>query len=112
MPLEQVDAVLDLDRLGFVVRTFGGGSVQPEVRKRLAARSQTAQIVLTAGSLGPVSNDELYATALDDMREAGIAIENWLSARQARVRLALFLAAGRSYEPFGTRALERFAGNS
>ncbi len=102
------DAVL-LDQLGarsaqgVVIASMGAGSIPPlacEKIMRLAARG--VPVVLCSSAVGGrTAEEEYYPGAYDELRAAGVVIEDHLNARKARIRLMLSVGLGRRYTPFG-----------
>jgi L-asparaginase len=88
---------------GLVVAGMATGSVPPGARsrvRRLAERGLPIVLCSSATS-GRTAEEYYYPHAYDDLRNAGVAIENWLSPRKARIRLMLSLALNDPYTPFG-----------
>jgi hypothetical protein len=50
---------------------------------------------------GRTAEEEYYPGAYNELRAAGVAIENHLNARKTRIRLLLSLGLNRRYAPFG-----------
>ncbi|MCS6924348.1 MAG: asparaginase domain-containing protein [Candidatus Binatia bacterium] len=88
---------------GLVVTTVGAGSIPPDARRRiLTLAEQGVAVVLCANTRGGRTAEEYYYPgAYDDLRAAGVAIEDRLSPRKARIRLMLSLALHLPYVPFG-----------
>lgn len=88
---------------GLVVTALGAGSIPPSARQRiLMLAEQGVCVVLCASAAGGRTAEEYYYPgAYDDLRAAGVAIEDRLSPRKARIRLMLSLATHVPYVPFG-----------
>ncbi|MBM4255398.1 MAG: hypothetical protein FJ147_05815 [Deltaproteobacteria bacterium] len=88
---------------GLVVAGMATGTIPPTARKRvlqLAARGVPVVLCSSAVS-GTTADERYYPHAYDDLHNAGVVIENWLSPRKARIRLMLSLALHEPYVPFG-----------
>lgn len=88
---------------GLVVTALGAGSIPPDARRRiLTLAEQGVSVVLCTGAAGGRTAEEYYYPgAYEDLRAAGVAIEDRLSPRKARIRLMLSLAVRVPYVPFG-----------
>jgi L-asparaginase/Glu-tRNA(Gln) amidotransferase subunit D len=74
--------------------------------KLLALAKTGTPIVLCSGATsGRTAESYYYPKAYDDLRMAGVAIEDWLSPRKARIRLMLSVGCGVPYVPFGREFL-------
>jgi len=88
---------------GLIIAGMAAGSIPPIARThvlRLAERGLPIVLCSSATS-GRTAEEYYYPHAYDDLRNAGIVIENWLSPRKARMRLILSLALNEPYVPFG-----------
>ena len=92
---------------GLVIAAMAAGSVPPAARKRiLQLAEQGLPIVLcSSAASGRTAEEYYYPQAYDDLHNAGVVIENWLSPRKARIRLILSLALHEPYVPFGKELL-------
>ena len=92
---------------GLVIAGMAAGSVPPAARKRmLQLAEQGLPIVLcSSAASGRTADEYYYPHAYDDLHNAGVVIENWLSPRKARIRLILSLALHEPYVPFGKELL-------
>lgn len=102
------DAAL-LDRVqesavqGVIIAAMAAGSVPPLARKRILALAETGlPIVLCSGATsGRTAEHYYYPGAYDDLTAAGVAIEDYLTPRKARIRLMLSIGLHIPYVPFG-----------
>jgi L-asparaginase/Glu-tRNA(Gln) amidotransferase subunit D len=70
--------------------------------KLLALAKLGLPIVLCSGATsGRTAEEYYYPKAYDELRTAGVAIEDWLSPRKARIRLMLSVGLAVPYVPFG-----------
>ncbi len=88
---------------GLVVAALGAGSVPPDARWRILMLTEKGMPVVLCASMvgGRTAEEDYYPGVYDDLRAAGVAIEDRLSPRKARIRLMLSLAAHVAYVPFG-----------
>ena len=102
-----LDANSIVSMQGLIIAGMATGSVPPAARKRiLRLAEQGLPIVLcSSATSGWTAEEYYYPHAYDDLRNAGVMIENWLSPRKARMRLMLSLALNESYVPFGEEFL-------
>ncbi len=102
------DAVL-LDRCdrasvrGVVIAGLGAGTIPPVACEKVLALARSGvQVVLCSSAVsGMTAEERYYPGAYDELRAAGIAIEDHLNARKTRIRLLLSLGFGLPYVPFG-----------
>lgn len=89
---------------GLVIAGMATGSVPPGARIHvLRLAEQGLPIVLcSSAASGWTAEEYYYPHAYDDLRNAGVVIEDWLSPRKARIRLMLSLALSEPYVPFGS----------
>ena len=84
-----------------VVDSLGAGFLPKSIRAELPRLAASIPVVLTTRTLsGPVQAEQSYPHAWDDLLDAGVVLERRLDGSRARIRLALSLALGRSYERF------------
>lgn len=103
------DAVL-LDRVsespirGLVLAGMGAGSIPSAARKRVCkiAESRLPVVVCSSALSGRTAEEYYYPGAYNDLRAAGVVLEDRLSPRQTRIRLMLSLGLGVAYIPFGS----------
>ncbi len=101
------DAVL-LDRLassaidGVVIAGMGAGSIPPRAMVWILALTKTKIPVVLCSSApsGRTAEEHYYPGAYDELRAAGVIIENHLNARKTRIRLLLSLGLNLPYPPF------------
>lgn len=102
------DAVL-LDRLasspvdGVVIAGMGAGSIPPTALVWVLELTKAGIPVVLCSSAcsGRTAEEQYYPGAYDELRAAGVAIENHLNARKTRIRLLLSLGLKLPYAPFG-----------
>jgi L-asparaginase len=87
---------------GLVVAGMGAGSVPPLVQEKMLtlARQGIPIILCSSSPSGPTAVEQYYPGDYEEMRSAGIVIEDRLNARKTRIRLLLSLGLGRTYTPF------------
>lgn len=95
--------VPDLAIHGLVVTTIGAGGVPPGARKRILTLAERGVPVVLCSSAagGRTAEEYYYPGAYDDLTAAGVALEDRLPPRKARIRLMLSLATRVAYVPFG-----------
>lgn len=88
-------AVLESGPAGVVLDALGRGQVPPQWMPALHNALRSGMIVAVSSSTlhGPTHESYEYAGALHELVEAGAFSINHLSARKARIRLALAIAA-------------------
>ena len=88
---------------GLVVAGMGAGSVPPLAQEKVFALAQQGTPVVLCSSVpsGPTAAEQYYPGDYDELRAAGVAIEDRLNARKTRIRLLLSLGLGVPYIPFG-----------
>jgi L-asparaginase len=88
---------------GVVVASMAAGTVPPAAYEKLLVLAKTGlPIVLCSGATsGRTAEEYYYPKAYDELRAAGVAIEDWLSPRKARIRLMLSVGLREPYVPFG-----------
>ncbi|MGE0680689.1 MAG: asparaginase domain-containing protein [Candidatus Binatia bacterium] len=88
---------------GLVIAGMGAGSIPSSAQEKvLTLTQQGIPIVLcSSASSGPTAAEQYYPGDYDELRAAGIVIENQLNARKARMRLLLSIGLGTLYLPFG-----------
>jgi len=99
--------VLSQNVQGLIVGSIAAGEVPPVAYEKLLALAKTGlPIVLCSGvNSGRTAEEYYYPKAYDELRTAGIVIEDWLSPRKARIRLMLSIGLGVPYVPFGREFL-------
>ena len=88
---------------GLVIAGMASGTI-PEIayQKILALSRNGLPIVLCSSATSGWTNAEYYyPKAYDELRAAGVCIEDHLSPRKARIRLMLCVGLGIPYIPFG-----------
>lgn len=88
---------------GVVIAGMAAGSVPPVARKRILslAESGLPVVLCSSAASGRTAEDYYYPGAYEDLRGAGVVIEDWLTPRKARIRLLLSLGLQVPYVPFG-----------
>lgn len=88
---------------GVVIAGLGAGTIPPVACKKVLAlaRSGMAVVLCSSAVSGMTAEERYYPGAYDELRAAGIAIEDHLNARKTRIRLLLSLGLGLPYVPFG-----------
>lgn len=92
---------------GLVIAGMASGTV-PEIayQKMLALSRHGLPIVLCSSATSGWTNAEYYYPKVyDELREAGVCIEDYLSPRKTRIRLMLCVGLGIPYVPFGQEFL-------
>lgn len=99
-----LDRVSELPVQGIVIAGMGAGSIPPSARKRVCQSAESGMpVVLCSSALsGRTAEEYYYPGAYDDLRAAGVVIEDRLSPRQTRIRLMISLGLGVAYVPFGS----------
>lgn len=92
---------------GLVIAGMAAGGVPPVARKRIVSLAESNfPVVLCSGAAsGRTAEEYYYRGAYDDLRTAGVQIEDWLSPRKARMRLMLSVGLQVPYVPFGREFL-------
>jgi L-asparaginase len=87
---------------GLVLAGMGAGSVPALAQeKALTLVRQGIPVVLcSSASSGPTAAEQYYPGDYDDLRAAGVVIEDRLNARKTRIRLLLSVGLGTPYSPF------------
>jgi L-asparaginase len=98
-----LDRLSDVLAQGIVIAGIATGSVPSLARRRILSLAESGfPVVLCSSAVsGRTAEDYYYPGAYDDLRAAGVVIENWLSPRKARIRLMLSLGLQIPYVPFG-----------
>jgi L-asparaginase len=88
---------------GLIVAGIAAGEIPPVAYEKLLALAKIGlPIVLCSGAAsGRTAEAYYYPKAYDDLRAAGVTIEDWLSPRKARIRLMVSVGCGVPYVPFG-----------
>jgi L-asparaginase len=96
----QVDT---LPLAGLVVASMAAGHVPAEAYRRILALAERGTTIVLCSSAvsGRTAEEYYYPHAYDDLRAAGVIIEDWLSPRKARIRLMLSRGLQLPYVPFG-----------
>lgn len=92
---------------GVVVAGMAAGTMPPAAYEKLLVLTKAGlPIVLCSGATsGRTAEEYYYPKAYDELRAAGVAIEDWLSPRKARIRLLLSVGLRKPYVPFGREFL-------
>jgi L-asparaginase len=92
---------------GLIVAGIAAGEVPPVAYKKLLAlaKAGTPLVLCSGATSGRTAEEYYYPKAYDELRAAGVAIEDWLSPRKARIRLMLSVGCGVPYVPFGREFL-------
>jgi L-asparaginase len=92
---------------GLIVASIAAGEVPSVAYEKLLALAKTGTpIVLCSGATsGRTAEEYYYPKTYDDLRAAGVVIENWLSPRKARIRLMVSIGLQKPYVPFGREFL-------
>ncbi len=100
--LKMVSERAALPIAGLVVASMGAGSIPPTALDRLRGLAHAGlSVVCCSGTpSGPTVAAEYYPGAYNELIDAGIILENYLSPRKARIRLMLSLGLGIPYRPF------------
>lgn len=98
-----LDRVTELPMRGLVIAGMGAGSIPPSARQRVCkvAAGRLPVVLCSSALSGRTAEEYYYPGAYNDLRAAGVVIEDRLSPRQTRVRLMLSLGLGVAYIPFG-----------
>ncbi|MGE0825573.1 MAG: asparaginase domain-containing protein [Candidatus Binatia bacterium] len=96
---------------GLVIASIAAGSLPPMVYQRvLQVAEQGVPIVLcSSAAQGRTAEEYYYPHAYDELRAAGVMIEDWLSPRKTRIRLMLSIGLHEPYRPFGEEFRQSFA---
>jgi L-asparaginase len=88
---------------GIVVASMAAGEVPPIAYEKLLvlAKSGLPIVLCSSATSGRTAEEHYYPQAYDALRAAGIAIEDWLSPRKARIRLMVSMGLRKAYVPFG-----------
>lgn len=88
---------------GVVIAGLGAGTIPPVAYEKVLglARSGVAVVLCSSAVSGKTAEEIYYPGAYDELRAAGIVIEDHLNARKTRIRLLLSLGLGLPYVPFG-----------
>jgi L-asparaginase len=88
---------------GLVIAGMGAGSVPPVAYERVIAlaRNSVPIVLCSSAASGYTAEESYYPGAYDELRAAGVKIENHLNARKTRIRLLLSMGLGLPYAPFG-----------
>ena len=91
-----LEAILESGPAGLVIDALGRGQIPPAWSKPLgAAITRGMKVVVCSSSLhGPTHESYDYPGTLHELVQAGATAVSHLSARKARIRLALLLATG------------------
>lgn len=98
------DLALSQHVQGIVIASIAAGEVPPVAYEKLIVIAKTGlPIVFCSGATsGRTAEEYYYPKAYDGPRTAGVAIEDWLSPRKARIRLMLSMGLQKPYVPFGS----------
>jgi L-asparaginase len=99
---------------GLVIAGMGAGSIPPLAQERVLAlvRQGIPVVLCSSAPSGPTAAEQYYPGDYDELRAAGVVIENRLNARKARIRLLLSVGLGTPYSPFGNGGAEQGGGLS
>ncbi len=97
------DGALSQHVQGIVVASMAAGEVPPIAYEKLMvlAKSGLPIVLCSSATSGRTAEEHYYPKAYDALRAAGIAIEDWLSPRKARIRLMVSMGLRKAYMPFG-----------
>lgn len=92
---------------GVVVASMAAGTVPPAAYEKLLVLAKTGLplVLCSDASSGRTAEEYYYPKAYDELRAAGVEIEDWLSPRKARIRLMLSVGLQKPYVPFGREFL-------
>lgn len=98
--LSQVDT---LPLAGVVVASMAAGHISTVAYRRILALAECGMpvVLCSSSTSGRTAEEYYYPRAYDDLRTAGVVIEDWLSPRKARMRLLLSVGLQVPYVPFG-----------
>ncbi len=98
--LSQVDT---LPLAGVVVASMAAGHISTVAYRRILALAErgTPVVLCSSATSGRTAEEYYYPRAYDDLRTAGVVIEDWLSPRKSRIRLMLSVGLQMPYLPFG-----------
>ena len=98
---ERADCPID----GLIVASMGAGSIPPTALDQLRRLAHGLPVVCCSSTpSGPTAAVEYYPGAYNELLDAGIILENYLSPRKVRIRLMLSLGLGIPYRPFKREA--------
>lgn len=99
---------------GLVIAGMGAGSIPPLAREKVLAlvRQGIPVVLCSSAPNGPTAAEQYYPGDYDELRAAGVVIEDRLNARKARIRFLLSLGLGRPYSPFGDDGFGKTRGDS
>lgn len=88
---------------GIVVASMAAGYVPPNAYRQIVSLAESGRpvVVCSSATSGRTAEEYYYPHAYDDLRAAGVRIEDWLSPRKARIRLMLSIGLQEPYVPFG-----------
>lgn len=88
---------------GIVVASMAAGYVPTEACRRILSLAESGIPIVLCSSVtsGRTAEAYYYPHAYDDLRAAGVIIEDWLPPRKARIRLMLSVGLQEPYIPFG-----------
>jgi L-asparaginase len=88
---------------GVVVASIAAGSLPSVARQRVVklAERGVPVVLCSSAASGRTAEEYYYPQAYDELRAAGVVIEDWLSPRKTRIRLMLSLGLQEVYRPFG-----------
>lgn len=94
---------------GLVIAGMATGTIPSIAYEKVCALAEHSVPIVLCSSApsGWTAAEYYYPHAYDELRAAGVHIEDRLSARKARLRLLLSLGLGRVYVPFGQEFLVR-----
>ena len=98
-----LDRVQDESLQGVIIAAMAAGSIPPGARQRILALAETGLpiVLCSSATSGRTAEHYYYPGAYDDLTAAGVAIEDYLTPRKARIRLMLSLGLHIPYVPFG-----------
>lgn len=98
-----LSSVKKLPLAGLVVASIAAGHIPTVAYRRILALAErgTPVVLCSSATSGRTAEEYYYPHAYDDLRAAGVIIEDWLSPRKARIRLMLSVGLQAPYVPFG-----------
>jgi len=88
---------------GVILLAPGAGTVPKRLRKTITQIASGSEVVLKTRCFSGPAEDPSYTGYWDEIKGAGVKIENFLSPAKTRVRLLLSLGLGIKYRPWENR---------